>query len=226
MNRSVTSLVVAFGLCAVAHIARSQSSGTWNPALRQATVDAAALGAPGRAFMEYSLGDGIDYTATLGVGLLGGALRGSFQHAYRSRVFGLGYARTLGLEQLGQLGTAGVGIDVYSAYDASSDPIGGSRAVRLSLPVSLRWGSPSGLSLAPYVAPYTEFGRMTYASPGCADFCDIYLFGAQSTHASGLAGGLQLTAWHLGLTVGARDLLTQRYRSGEHQIIAGLRFTF
>src|SRR5204862_2272665 len=64
----------------------------------------------------------------------------------------------------------GAGVDLTGAYDFSPHAVFDSRAVRLSLPLSIRWGAPSRLSLTPYVAPYGEFGHGRIVHADCHQF--------------------------------------------------------
>jgi hypothetical protein len=183
---------------------------------------------PERGFLQYSMDRTIGFNASAGVGIAGGSLRASFQRGDLQRGYGLGYARGLARADLGAFGTGAIGVDLFGAY-LSSKLGNDSRGARVSLPVSLRWGSPSALSMATYLAPYAEFGRSATLYPLCPDLsCNGLGSNPISTHASGLGAGVQLTAWRLGLDLGVRDALMGPRLSGvdRYQAFAGLRIRF
>jgi hypothetical protein len=129
----------------------------------------------------------------------------------------------------GKLGTWGAGVDLSGAMDFHRPAGMASRAARLSIPLSLRWGSPSRLSIAPYVAPYGEIGRETaYQATNCAPdlFCSYVPAGLSATHALGMATGLQLTAWRVSFEIGLRDLPRRQFGSEDYKMGAGLRLRF
>jgi len=208
--------------------ANGQSFGRWNPALTSYTPDAAALGERGRGFVEYAIGENIGYTAEAGVGTWGGMLRGTYAHSYSQTVWGLGYARMLGTRDGGKLGTFGAGVDLSGAMDFRRQAAAASRAARLSGPLSLRWGSPSRLSIAPYVAPYAEIGREMLYQLNCDQdfFCTVAPVRIVGTHAFGLASGLQLTAWRVSFEIGLRDLPGREFGHTNYRAGAGLRLRF
>lgn len=229
MRRAAAILLSAMAIYALPTTANCQSFGRWNPALTSNTPDAAALGTPGRGFFEYGMSDAFGYTAEAGIGTLGGMLRGTYSHSYTRSVWGLGYARMLAAKDAGKLGTWGAGIDVSGAMDFHPRSAVASRAARLSIPLSLRWGSPSRLSIAPYVAPYGEIGRETsYQQTNCDEglFCTFVPAGLSPTHALGLAAGVQLTAWRVSFEMGLRDLLRTEFGTTEYKVGMGLRLRF
>ena len=228
IRRASTSLLIAMAICAAPATARTQSFGVWNSALTSHTVDAAALGTSGRAFLEYGISDAYGYTAEAGLGTLGGMLRATYAHSYSQSLAGLGYARMLAAKNSGKLGTWGAGVDATVSMDFHQPAAIASRAARLAIPLSLRWGSPSRLSIAPYVAPYGEIGReMTYRL-NCDQgfFCGGGPVGNVGTHAFGLAAGLQLTAWRLSLEMGLRDIPKREFGSTTYKFGTGLRLSF
>jgi hypothetical protein len=99
----------------------------------------------------------------------------------------------------------------------------------LSIPFSVRWGSPSRLSIAPYVAPYGELGRATLYQPtSCNEglFCPWVPAGLSNTHAFGMESGVQLTAWRLSLQIGLSDLPKNDFGSTRFKLGAGVRLRF
>ena len=197
-----------------------------NPALQQGTVDAAALGPAGRGFFEYLLADDVDWIASGGVALGGGMLRGSYGKSQVRRIYGLGYARRIAEKNLGLFGTWGTGVDLAAAYDDTKWWGYNSRAVRLAIPLSLRWGSPSRLSLSPYVTPYAEWGRAAFLHGGCAPTCPPSSLRTDATYSTGLGAGFQLTAWRLSLEVGMMGAPTHLNHYNSFIASGGLRWRF
>jgi hypothetical protein len=131
----------------------------------------------------------------------------------------------LTLRDFGTLGTGGVGLGVFGGYMTS--PLSTwSRGARFSIPLSLRWGSPSRLSVAPYVAPYAEFGRSAYLAPTCSDFNCPLESRLISNRMSGLAGGLQINLWRLGLNFEVKDVTYLRREIQKGQVTLGARVHF
>lgn len=229
IRRAGTILLTIMGIVALPARAHSQSSGRWNPVLTEHTADATALGTPGRAFLQFGTNDLFGRTAEAGIGTLDGMLRATYSHSYSQTVWGLGYARMLAAYDAGRLGTWGAGVDLTGAMDFRQRAAFASRAARLSIPLSLRWGSPSRLSIAPYVAPYGEIGRETRYQPTvCSDepFCNWAPVGLFQTRALGIASGVQLTAWRTSFEIGLRDLPHTRSATTDYQLGMGLRLRF
>jgi hypothetical protein len=203
-----------------------------NPALRQATIDEAALGMTSRAFAEFSThSNGFDWMGTAGVRFAGGLLRASYGKGVNQRIYGLGFARPMAAKSFGMFGTLTSGIDLSAAIEQNDYYNYGSRAARLSLPLSWRIGSPSRFSIAPYVAPYAEVGRAmvfhgycpangTGCGPGTA-FPDL-------TRSLGLGGGVDITAGRFGLNIGMTGVPTRLnlYRNGAWTANAAVRIRF
>lgn len=172
-----------------------------NPALWQATPDGAALGSASRGFVEAGLTDKDNtWLGSVGFELGGGMLRASYgqrniYHGSPYRDYALGYARQITEQQLGIVGSWSTGVDFTAAYQTAPLWYGNARAARLALPVSLRLGSPSRISLAPYVVPYAELGHAT--------ILNAQNFSGARTYSAGLGVGAELTVWRLGLTVGS-----------------------
>lgn len=203
-----------------------------NNALQKLTVDAVALGDTGRAFTELELVNSPErWLTTAGLRLGGGALRASYGWGNnQERIYGLGYARPLAQGDLGYFGTLTTGLDVYGAYHTSSFDPYNSRAARLAIPLSIRWGSPSRVSLAPFLAPYAEIGRagMTsgtcvYTQPSCTD---PFRFAPGQTRAAGLGAGAELTLGRVGFDVGFRNVWMRRSALYGDQMSLGARIRF
>jgi hypothetical protein len=227
-SRLAIGLIGFIGICSSATPARAQRYGDWTPALRSLPLDAAALGMPGRAFLEYSRSDQVSWLATGGLRLGQGVLRASFGQGWRQQILGVGYSSPVAQQSVGVLGTLGAGVDLTGGYDFSSYAMYDSRAVRLSVPLSIRWGSPSRVSLTPYVAPYGEVGHGRILHANCHDFTctgPVTVYDGQA-RAVGLAAGFQLTAWRLGLEAGLRDALMSLDVPRRYQLTVGFRLHF
>ena len=228
IRRAGIILMTTMAIYALPTTANGQSYGKWNPVFTEQTVDAEALGTRGRGFFEYATSDYYSNTAAAGIGALGGMFRVTYAHSYTQTVWGLGYARMLAAKDAGKVGTLGMGVDFSAAMDLRQQAALASRAARMSIPLSLRWGSPSRLSIAPYIAPYGEIGRATAYHPiACGDLlCNTAPAGLFQTHALGIASGVQLTAWRLSLEVGLRDLPKREFGNTEYKFGMGLRWRF
>jgi hypothetical protein len=223
MRRRLTSLIL-FAICAVSVRSQSQSPQLSNPALRQQTIDAAALGVNPSAFTEYGLTDNLGWSAITGLPFAGGVLRAGYTNGWETRVASLGYARTIARQDLGAFGTLASGLDVVGAYNAAYASAFADRTVRAAIPLSLRWGSPSALSLAPYVAPFVERGRRSAKVTDC-EFCvTSHRVGLIPTRGVGVVSGLDLTVWHLGFDFASRDAWGQRLDHSQYS--AGMRWNF
>lgn len=230
IQRAGTILLTTLGLMALPVCAHGQSYGRWNSVLTEHTADDAALGTPSRGFFEYGTSDRYGYTVQAGIATLGGMVRATYSHSYRQAIGGLGYARILASKEAGKLGTVGAGIDFNGAMDFYERVGLASRAARLAIPLSLRWGSLSRFSIATYVAPYGEIGRETsYQFTSCEQeglFCKAVPAALVNTHAFGIASGVQLTAWRLSLAVGLRDLPRTRFGQTDYKLGMALRLRF
>lgn len=220
--------IVAFSVI-ITSPTHAQKQGTWNSALVQSAVDPAALGTAQSGFLEYSIyGHDIDWVASGGIALGGGVFRGSYGRGFDRHLYGLGYARTLAQKDVTPFVGLAAGVDLSAAYlDNKFQPYS-PRAARVSVPFSLRLGWPSWLSATPYVAPYAEAGR-DFLLHGCGATggCISPLTAAVGrTHAMGMAAGVQVTAWRLGLELGTRDLLSQKKLWTGDQVTLSLRWRF
>jgi hypothetical protein len=226
MQRIIHVASIALLACALGSRAQGQQWFTqYNPALSQQTIDPAALGEAPAAFVQYGLPDNLGWTAMTGFRFGGGVLRTSFTNAWKLRAVGLGYARTLASKQLGPFGTLASGVDLAAGYNTAYGTATGDRAVRLSLPVSIRWGSPSRLSIAPFVAPYAEMGSRGYIRPDCETCFTSSRGGLLPTRSTGLTVGAELTLWRMSVEVAQRDVWTH-HGSYEARYSASLRWHF
>jgi hypothetical protein len=209
-----------------------------NPALWQATPDAAALGSAGRGFLEAGI-TGVDNTwlGSAGFSLGGGTLRASYgqrsiYHGAPYRDYALGYARRIADQDLGLFGSWGTGIDFTAAYQSGGSWFSNARAARLAIPLSLRWGSPSHLSLSPYVAPYAEIGHATIANyvTDCTTGSCTFVGNLRGghTYSAGLGVGAELTVWRLGFTIGSMGIPKRLnlYGNGQWTTSASVRVRF
>jgi hypothetical protein len=204
-----------------------------NDALRKLTVDAVALGDTGRAFTELEFVNvpGETWLTTAGFRLGAGALRASYGWGNnQERVYGLGYARPIAQRDLGYFGTLTAGLDAYGAYHTSSFDSYNSRAARLAIPLSIRWGSPSRLSFAPFIAPYAEMGRAGLVSGSCAysqpSCTDPLRFAPGQTRAAGLGAGAELTLWRIAFDMSFRNVWMRRSAFYSDQFSLGMRVRF
>ena len=209
-RRALTTALVTMSLCSlsVPLAAQVTTPRDPNPALWQVTPDAAALGSGGRAFLSY----GVDvwnqqWMVSGGLGLFGGTLHATYgrgsQVGSPLQEYAIGYARRLHDWKLSPWMSWGAGIDLSAAAQRSPFSPYESQGVRLMVPFSFRLGSPTGLSIAPYVGPYAEFGR-AQVLPGCASSGTC--FGSLTrgnTYSTGLAFGAEITVWRVGLSIGA-----------------------
>jgi hypothetical protein len=210
MNQRTAAALLAIGfLVSLASSMRAQRFGQANPAMTEASVDDAALGLTSRGFLQYSRGSDIYGTVTGGIAMGPGVLRASYSNADRYHSYGIGYAARVAERQLGIFGTLGVGADLSAGYHDQKYLGYAPRGVRLAIPVSLRWGTPSRLSITPYVAPYAEVGRANLTHAHCEAFSCVgpLTYSTDVTRAAGLGAGFAVTAWRLGLDVNVRDLL-------------------
>jgi hypothetical protein len=220
---AATSIVVRSAAVAAQGIQRSTGP---NPALRQSTVDAAALGVVGRAFLEYGLGDDEDWTGSAGLALAGGMLRGSYTQQYPKRYYGLGYAHPIASQSFGWFGTLGSGVDFSAAYQANLPWSTGPRAMRLTTPLYWRLGSPRSVSLTPYLAPYAELGSEDVFRSGCQFIPGSCRIRRATTYSTGLGGGFEFAAWRTSLAVGVMGVPVRLNQYGPWRASAGFRLRF
>jgi len=229
IRRATTVLLTTMAVHAMTSPAECQSVRRSNPALTTHTSDAASFDTSGRAFLQYGTGDNQGYTAEAGIATWGGMLRAIYANSYSQTVGGIGYARMLTARDAGKLGTWGLGFDLSGAMDFRHRPGVASRAASLSIPLSLRWGTPSRLSIAPYVAAYGEIGRETAYRPANCDpnlFCSYVPAGLEQTRVLGMESGLQLTVWRLGMQFGLRSVPRGPFGNSSYQGGAGIRLRF
>jgi len=203
-----------------------------NPALRQATIDEAALGMTSRAFAEFSTySNDFDWMGTAGVRFAGGLLRASYGKGVNQRIYGLGFARPMAAKSFGMFGTLTSGVDLSAAIEQNDYYSYRSRAARLSLPLSWRIGSPSQFSIATYVSPYAEIGRaMVFHGycPANGTGCGPGTTFPDLTRSLGLGGGVDITAGRFGLNIGMTGVPTRLnlYRNGDWSANAAVRIRF
>lgn len=239
-RRVLVTLALSISAGAISSLASAQveRERNPNPALWQATPDAAALGSDSRGFLEGGIGEFANtWIGSAGFRLAGGMLRASYgqRTIYQSspfRYYALGYARELTRRDLGLFGSWSTGVDFVAANQSAQYWPSNARAARLAIPVAFRWGSSSRISLTPYVAPYAELGHATIASytTDCSTGSCIFVsnYGGGRTYSTGLGVGAQLTVWRLGLTIGSMGVPRRLnlYGNGEWKTSAGVRVRF
>lgn len=211
-HRALITAVVAMSVCSLSVPLAAQSTTSPydpNPALWQVTPDAAALGFGGRGFLSYGVDEwNRQWMVSGGLGLFGGMLHATYGKSSKVGApleeYAIGYARRLTDWNLGPWMSWGAGFDLTAAAQRSPFSPYESKGVRLMVPLSFRLGSPTGLSIAPYVGPYTEYGS-AYLVRGCllTNSCGGARMPPGSTHSTGLAFGAEVTLWRLGFTLGA-----------------------
>jgi hypothetical protein len=228
MRSAATTL--SFTICVLSALSISVEAqayrSVWSSAMLESGVDASSLGPAGRGFLEFSVNGGENGVYGGGVGLVGGSLRAIFGQGYRHRTFGVGYSRVMISRPVGSIGTLATGLDISAAYNTYGSTGVAPRAALLTIPLSLRWGSPSHVSFAPYVGPYGQIGSdRLYRLRSCdpTALCGYDLVGLQSARGAGLATGFDLTVWRLGFDVGYRRDLTNRYPFNFYKLEAGIR---
>jgi hypothetical protein len=231
-RRLTRSLIALMSTLSLAAPLSAQRAGDPNPALRQATIDEAALGITSRAFAEYSTySDDIDWIGTAGISFAGGLLRASYGKGVNQRIYGLGFARPIAAKSFGMFGTLTSGVDLSAAIEKNFYYLYRSRAARLSLPLSWRMGSPSQFSIAPYVAPYAEIGRAMVFHGYCAangTGCGPGTSFPDQTRSLGLGAGVDITAWRFGFNIGMTGVPTRLnlYRNGAWTENVAVRIRF
>ena len=227
-RRMATIAIGAISVLSFVGSANAQRAGDLTSALRSLPVDGASLGDPARAYLAFTRNDQVDWMTTGGVGLAGGFLRASFGQGRVESIVGVGYSHPLARQSMGLFGTFGVGVDLAGAYDISSQQSYQSRAARLAIPLSIRWGSPTRFSLTPYVAPYAELGHGKILRGNCESFTctgPLRVWTGQA-RAAGLGTGFELTAWRLGFDVGLRDVLNRGLPMQNYQYTFAVRMKF
>jgi hypothetical protein len=206
-TRAFSTALLLMSVCSLPVAAQVAQTGAPNPAFWESTPDAAALGSGGRGFFSYGIDDrDRDWMLSGGVGLFGGVLRATYG---KGSSFGslsdyaLGYARPLYLQNRGSWLAFGSGVDLLAAWQHSQSELYQNQAVRLMVPFFVRFGSPNAFSIAPYVAPYAELGNGQHLVGCDARGCANSFLASGNTYSNGLAFGAEVTAWHLGLSVGA-----------------------
>jgi hypothetical protein len=232
-RRLTPSLVALMStLSLAAPLSAQERASDPNPALRQATIDEAALGITSRVFAEFSTYyNSIDWIGAAGVSLGGGMLRASYGKGANQRNYGLGFARPIVAKSFGVFGTLTSGVDLGAAIEQNDFSLYRSRAMRMSLPLSWRIGSPSRFSIAPYVAPYAELGRAVVFHGYCpanGTGCGPGESFPDQTRSLGLGAGVDITAWRFGFLLGMTGVPTRLnlYRNGAWTENAAVRIRF
>ena len=206
-NRALSTTLLMMTVCSLPVSAQVAQTGAPNPALWQSTPDAAALGSGGGGFLSYGVQDkGGAWLLSGGVGLFGGVLRASYGRASSFgtlRDYALGYGRSLYQQSHGPWLSWGSGVDLLAASQEGQSAVNENQAVRLMVPFYLRLGSPTSFSIAPYVGPYAEFANGQHLRGCDAQGCANSFLASGNTYAGGLAFGAEVTAWRLGLSLGA-----------------------
>jgi hypothetical protein len=209
MNGRTVVTVALFSVACLSLPVAAQvaQNGAPNPSLWESTPDAAALGSGGRGFLSYGLDDrNRDWMIAGGFRFFGGVLRASYG---KSSNFGtlndyaIGYARSLYQQSFAPWVSWGAGVDLLGASQQSQSGLYNNQAVRLMVPFSMRLGSPTAFSIAPYVGPYAELANGQHLRGCDANGCANSFLSSGSTLSGGMAFGAEVTAWRLGLTVGA-----------------------
>jgi len=237
-RRVLPAVAFMMSVCACPGVLTAQvvRSNDPNPALWQATPDAVALGGVASGFLGVERNDLVgSWLASGGLRWFGGVLHASYGQSSApnatSRNYALGYARRLTEADGGIFGTFGTGVDFTAAYQSGATWAGDARAVRMALPLSVRWGSPSGFSFSPYIAPYAEYGHATMLDwRGCGAPSCPFASGlrAGSTLSAGLGFGGNLTLGRLGFTIGAMGVPQGlvKYVNGRWLSSAGVTLRF
>jgi len=205
--RAFSTALLVISVCALPAAAQVAQTGAPNPAFWESTPDAAALGSAGRGFLSYGVDDkDRGWMVAAGMRVLGGVLRASYgKGSYVGGLndYAIGYARPLYQQNLAPWMSWGAGVDVLAASQHSQSRLYENQAVRLMVPFSVRLGSPTAFSIAPYVGPYAEVANGQYLRGCNTNGCANSFLASGNTISGGVAFGAEVTAWRLGLTVGA-----------------------
>jgi len=224
MRPSLATLSLLAALCLPA--ATYAQLSTYNDARLLSTLNPAALGQPVGLSLGLSsvVDQGVNGNLLVGDVSLGvGALRVIAAHPFRFEAYGLGYGAPIVTRAFTSLASLTLGADAMVGYYGERHPKyssyvgnGTSLDARVALPVALRLGSTTWLSLTPYIAPYAEVGAapmgswMDNGTPCFPSFesanCRFLYSGHYRSHAFGTALGARLTAWRLGIDLGYGDI--------------------
>lgn len=226
LSRVVIGAVGAVALTlTVSAPARAQIHGVHSGAVDFAPVDAAALGDTLQASVGL-FGASDRLTAAAGAGVRGGAVRGYvgglLGDSETSWSVGAGYARTLASRDVAGPLHGTFGAELVGGFLHAEGAPQNAGAVRLTLPVGLTLGDPSGWSLGVYAAPYAEsaLDRQWHTTSGCNFVC-YNLSGVALHSALGVGTGLRLSLGRLAAELIIRDMLAPdlRYeRAGEGEL--------
>jgi opacity protein-like surface antigen len=211
-RRAATTLAIVMCVSSSAAPAWGQRFGAPNQALDESFVDASARGPGSGGFLEIARTRELSWFLSGGFMLGRGTLRASYAEGYRRRLYGLGYGVQIAERQVGMFGTLGTGVDLAAGYDHSPSFGYSPRAMRVAIPLSLRWGSMSRFSFSPYLAPYAELGRARQFHVRCESFTCTgpVTYSTDVTRAAGIGAGFELTVWRLGLEYELRDLFVRQ----------------
>lgn len=206
-TRAFSTALFIMSVCSLPAAAQVAQNNAPNPAFWQSSPDAAALGSVGRGFFSYGLDDkNGQWMLSGGVGLFGGMVRASYGRASSFGTlhdYALGFSRPLYLQNHGAWLSWGSGVDLLAAAQSGQSAIYNNQAVRLMVPLFVRFGTPTALSIAPYVGPYAEFADGQHLLGCDARGCANSVLASGNTYSGGLAFGADVTAWRLGLSIGA-----------------------
>lgn len=212
MSRLVAVLTTAIVLVAsVGSRAGAQLAGHRSGGADFTPVDAAALGDMRLGSVGLSLGEGV-IAGGGGWGLAGGALRGAGgANAYRWSL-GAGYARTLGTHALTHSLEATLGGELFGGFGHEDrQPQSDLGTVRLTIPLGVSIGDPSGTSLGLFAAPYAESGiARRWRAVGCDPYCRYERTGASADYALGTGAGVRASLGRFGLELMFPDIAVAR----------------
>ena len=202
----LSAALMVTSVCSLPVSAQVAQTHAPNPAFWESTPDASALGYGGRGFFSYGMDDRDKWLLSGGMGLFGGVLRASYGKGSNFGTlhdYALGFARPLYQQNSGEWLSWGSGLDLLAASQQGQSSAYNNQAVRLMVPFFARIGSPSAFSIAPYVGPYAEYASGQYLNGCDATGCANSFLDSRHRYSGGLAFGAEVTAWRLGLSVGA-----------------------
>lgn len=204
--RVLYTALMLTSVCALPLTAQVAQNNAPNPAFWESTPDASALGYGGRGFFSYGMDDRDRWLLSGGMGLFGGVLRASYGKGSNFGTlhdYALGFARPLYQQNHGEWLSWGSGLDLLAASQRGQSTIYNNQAARLMVPFFMRLGSPTALSIAPYIGPYAEIASGQHLRGCNASGCSTSYLASGNSYSGGLALGADITASRLGLSVGA-----------------------
>lgn len=197
----VVAAASAFVLTSSAR-ANAQLAGYHSGSVNFAPVDAAALGDT----LPASVGlfaTANEYVAAGGVGAAAGALRGyagGYPGYYGVRwTLGAGYARTFTARDLAGPLYGSFGSELIVGFRHMDRAPRDAGALRLTAPLGVSLGDPSGASLGIYAAPYAESAvmRRLVVPSNCASPCHVTFTDVGLQSAVGVGAGLRIALGRL-----------------------------